>query len=89
MSKDGEDLTNKSGQHHLGAAIGSSTFAAAYLDKKVNSWEEQVNRLADISTTQPHAAYTGFVFGLQYRWTFIQRTMPTAGAYMGTQLITN
>ncbi len=37
-----------------------------------------MSRLADIASTQPHAAYTGFVFGLQHRWTFIQRTMPTA-----------
>ncbi len=65
-----EDLANKSGQRHLGAAIGSPEFVAAYLDEKVTAWVEQVTQLADI------AAYTGFVFGLQHRWTFIQRTMP-------------
>ena len=46
------------------------------------SWVKQVTHLADITTTQPHATYAGFVFGLRHWWTFIQRTMPTAGDHM-------
>ena len=41
-----------------------------------------MSQLADIASTQPHAVYAGFVFGLRHRWTFIQRTMPTAGDHM-------
>ena len=52
------------------------------MEDKVASWVEQVSHLADIATTQPHAAYAGFVFGLQHRWTFIQRTIATAGDHM-------
>ena len=81
LSEDGEDLTHKAGQRHLGAAIGSPEFVATYLEDKVASWVEQVSHLA-VATTQPHAAYAGFVFGLRHRWTFIQRTMPTAGDHM-------
>ena len=82
FTQDGEDLAHKAGQRHLGAAVGSPEFIAAYLDTKVASWVEQVNHLANIANTQPHAAYAGFVFGLRHRWTFIQRTMPTAGEHM-------
>ena len=82
ITEDGDDLAHKAGQHHLGAAVGSPEFVAAYLDENVATWVEQVTHLADIATTQPHAAYAGFVFGLQHRWTFIQRTMPTAGDHM-------
>ena len=64
MSEDGEDLAHKAGQRHLGSAVGSPEFVAAYLDEKVASWVEQVNHLANIATTHPHAAYAGFVFGL-------------------------
>ena len=41
MSEDGEDLANKSGQRHLGAAIGSPAFVATYLEGKVTAWVEQ------------------------------------------------
>ena len=82
LSEDGEDLSHKAGQRYLGAAIGSPEFVATYLEDKVASWVEQVSHLADIATTQPHAAYAGFEFGLQHRWTFIQKTMPTAGDHM-------
>lgn len=82
LTEDGGDLACKAGQRHLGAAVGSPEFVAAYLDEKVASWIDQVTQLADIATTQPHAAYAGLVFGLRHRWTFIQRTMPTAGDHM-------
>ncbi len=82
LVEDEEVLTRKDGQRHLGAAVGSPDFVAAYLDEKVASWAEQVTHLADIAATQPHAAYAGFVFGLRHRWSFIQRTMPTAGVHM-------
>ena len=39
---DGQDLKHKAGKRHLGAAVGSAEFVAAYLDQKVASWSEQV-----------------------------------------------
>ena len=41
-----------------------------------------MTHLADIASTQPHAGYAVFVFSLRHQWTFIQRTMPTAGDHM-------
>ena len=82
LTLDGPDLAHKAGCRHLGAAVGSSEFVAAYLNDKVAAWVAQVDRLADVAATQPHAAYAAYVFGLRHRWTFIQRTMPTAGDHM-------
>ena len=62
--------------------MGSLEFVKAYLDEKVVSWVEQATLLADIATTQPHATYARFVYGLRHQWTFTQRTMPTAGDHM-------
>ncbi len=75
-------MKHKAGQRHLGAAVGSAEFVAAYLDEKVASWTKQVTQLAEVASTQPHAAYAAFVFGLRHHWTFVQRTMPTAGDHM-------
>ena len=81
LTADEPRLQHKAGHRHLGAAVGSKEFIATYLNK-VATWVAQVERLADIAATQPHAALAGFVFGLRHRWTFIQRTMPTAGDHM-------
>ena len=72
LTEDGEDFAHKARQRHLGAAVGSPAYVAAYLDERVASWVEQVTHVADIATTQSHAAYAGFVFSLRHRWTFIQ-----------------
>ena len=82
FTDNGQDLKHKAGQRHLGAAVGSAEYVAAYLDQKVASWSEQVIQLADVAGTQPHAAYAAFAFGLRHRWTFIQCTMPTTGHHM-------
>ena len=82
ITGNGADLDHKAGHRHLGAAVGSDNFVSAYLDSKVASWAAQVERLSDVAATQPHAAYAAFVFGLRHRWTFVQRTMPTAQQHM-------
>ena len=82
LTEDGEDIAHKARQHHVGVAVGSPEFVAAYLDEKVASWVEQVTHLADTATTQPLAAYAGFMLGLRHQWTFIQRIMPTVGDHM-------
>ena len=72
----------RAGQCHLGAAVGSPEFIAAYLNEKVSSWVAQLDCLAAIAATQPHAVYATYIFGLQHRWTFLQHTMPTASEHM-------
>lgn len=82
LTDDAPNLEYKAGQRHLGAAVGSAEYVAAYLDEKVAHWSKQVIQLADVASTEPHAAYAAFVFGLRHRWTFVQRTMPTASEHM-------
>ena len=64
------------GKRHLGAAIGSRDFVEHYVRKKVKMWTQEIHSLAEIATSQPHAAYAGFVHGLSSRWTYLQRTIP-------------
>ena len=45
-----------------GAAVGSPEFVEVYLKEKVASWTRQVKELADVASTEPHAAYAAFVF---------------------------
>jgi hypothetical protein len=50
-----------------------------YVKEKVQIWTQEINQLADIAISQPHAAYAGFVHGLSCRWNYLQRTIPDIG----------
>ena len=63
------------GKRDLGAAIGNELFVKKYLQAKVQKWTSQINNLAEIAKTQPHAAHAGFVHGVRGKWSFAQRTM--------------
>ena len=59
------------GKRHLGAAIGSRTFTEEYVSHKVQTWTEEIKRIAKVATSQPHAAYASFTHGLSSRWTYL------------------
>ena len=52
------------GKRHLGAAIGSREYTEQYVGDKVKVWTQELLQLAEIATSQPHAAYAAFVHGL-------------------------
>ena len=52
------------GKSHLGAALGTEDFVQAFVNGKVQQWVEEVKHLSSIAQTQPHAAYSAFVYGL-------------------------
>ena len=51
------------GKRHLGAALGSRTFTEEYVTNKVQGWTQEITLLAEIASTQPHAAYATFTHG--------------------------
>ena len=52
------------GKRHLGAAIGSRSFAEEYVSSKVEEWTEEIKHLAKVAVSQPHAAYAAFTHGM-------------------------
>ena len=44
------------GRRHLGAAVGNTDFVKSYVNEKLSSWTDGLNRLSYIAQTQPHAA---------------------------------
>ena len=65
LTEDRPELVHKAGHRHLGAAVGTVDFVAAYLNRKVAAWAAQVDWLTDVAATHPHAAYPAFIFGLR------------------------
>ncbi len=64
------------GTRHLGATLGSRSFTESYVTSKVTDWTKEVEKLATIASSQPHAAYAAFTHGLMGKWTYLARTVP-------------
>ena len=74
----GIQLTTQ-GRQYLGAPIGSKEFVELSVKKKVDAWAANVEKLASIAKTHPHAAYAAYCHGLRHRWKFIMSTTPIDG----------
>ena len=70
------------GCRHLGAALGSAEFSRCFMERKVQSWVEEVMSLSTIASSQPQAAYAAFVHGLRSKWSFLSRVMADLHLYM-------
>ena len=68
------------GKRHLGASIGSHEFKNSYIDDKVAKWKRNIERLAEIAQSQPHAAYAAFIHAEQHKYTYFLRTIPGISA---------
>ena len=51
------------------------------MKKKVEEWVNDVKDLAKIARAEPQAAYSAYVFGVQHRWKFFQRTIRDTGEF--------
>ena len=67
------------GRRHLGAAVGTRSFAEAFVSTKVQEWVKEIDTLTLIAQTQPHAAFAGLTHGLISKWNYLQRTIPDTG----------
>ena len=67
------------GRRHLGAALGTRSFAEAFVSTKVQEWVEEIDTLTLITQSQPHAAFAGLTHGLISKWNYMQRAIPDTG----------
>ena len=67
------------GKRHLGAALGTQSFVKEFVQLKVKNWVQELDRLSNIATTQPHAAYAALTHGLSNKWIYLARTTPDIG----------
>ena len=63
------------GAQYLGSAIRSSTFISNFVSMKVYAWEQELQAMMRVASTEPHAAYAALSHGLHGRWTFLLRTL--------------
>ena len=73
---EGSGVTIATGSRFLGGFVGSRKEQESFLLKKVEGWENCVQRLSSIAKSQPQAAYAALSKSLQFRWFFLARVTP-------------
>ena len=79
--KGSEVKITKSGQQHLGAAIGSKEFKREYIESMVINWNDQLISLSKIAEMEPQAAYAAFIGGVKSKFSYFLRTIPDIHEY--------
>jgi hypothetical protein len=64
------------GQRFLGGYVGSEAKRAEYVTGKTHTWAVTIQRLAEMSDSQPQAALTAFQKSVSPEWTFLKRVLP-------------
>ena len=77
----GITITTK-GQKHLGAVIGSEDYKNSYVKGMVNEWVQEIQELSKIAKTEPHSAYTNFIYSMKMKWNYAMRTIPELAKYL-------
>ena len=73
--KDTGIVISTEGERYLGGAMGSSSFIRQYVQRKMESWVKEVEKLSKFAETQPHAAYAAFTHGLSSKWNYLLRVI--------------
>ena len=64
---------------YLGAAISTEEFVISYVKDRVANWTKELDSLATIALSQPHAAHATFTHGLSSMWSYLTRTINGIG----------
>ena len=64
------------GRPYLVVALGTDEYMQAFVSDKVKQCVSELEQLAIIACSQPHAAYAAFTHGMTSKWTYFTRTMP-------------
>ena len=66
----------REGRPHLGAPLGTTAYKRKLVSSKVKEWCTEVDTLARIANTEPHAAYAACTHGLFSKWSFLSHVVP-------------
>ena len=64
------------GRPVLGSPVGKPEYITEFVSQKAKKWVREIERLAEIADSQPHAAYRAITHGLSSKWSYLSRTTP-------------
>ena len=70
------NITTK-GHKYLGSFIGTEEGKKEFIDAQLNDWISDIKDLCEAAKTEPHLAFSAYLYGTSKRWNFILRTTPS------------
>ena len=70
------------GRPVLGSPVGTTDYISSFARQKAQDWAKEVEILADIADSQPHAAYSALTHGLTSKWNHLSRTTPKIESFL-------
>ena len=67
---------------YIGAAIGTEDFVMSHVKNRVTKWTKELDSLAAIALSQPHAAHAAFTHGLPSKWFYLSHTIQGIGSLL-------
>ena len=67
------------GRPVLGSPVGKPEYIAEFVSLKAKEWANEIERLAEIADSQPHAAYGAITHSLAGKWSYLSHTTPDIG----------
>ena len=55
--------------------MGTLSFVQTFVQRKVEGWVREVEKLSKFAETQPHSAYAAFTHGLMSKWNYLLRVV--------------
>ena len=75
LFKDTSITISEEGERYLGGAVGTLSFVQTFVQRKVEGWVREVEKLSKFAKTQPHSAYAAFTHGLMSKWNYLLRVV--------------
>ena len=70
------------GRPYLGTPLGTCEYTEQYIKERVSCWIGDLQLLADIAKSQPHAAYSAFTHGFSHKFSYLCRTTPDIAPHL-------
>ena len=70
------------GRPYLGIPVGTDEYIQSFIARKIGQWAGELEKLAQIACSQPHAAYAAFTHGFTSKWTYFTRTMKDLSSFL-------
>ncbi|KAL5266928.1 hypothetical protein ACHWQZ_G004092 [Mnemiopsis leidyi] len=64
------------GHQYLGSYIGTNEGKEKFVKKEVKRWSKDIEGLSSLAESEPHLAYSAYVYGTSKRWNYLLRTTP-------------
>ena len=70
------------GQRYLGSFIGTDVGKAIFVSRQVHEWSTDIKNIIEAAESEPHLAYSAYIYGVSKKWNYVMRTTPDISQHL-------